>query len=43
MILSTQSEMKPKLTPRLAEFIGIMLGDDYLSYPKTPRIKISFN
>jgi len=28
---------------RLSEFVGIMLGDGYLSYPKNPRIKISFN
>jgi len=35
--------MKIKLTSELAEFVGIMLGDGYLSYPKNPRIKISFN
>ncbi|MBU1198974.1 MAG: hypothetical protein KKF46_00685 [Nanoarchaeota archaeon] len=35
--------LKSKLTPELAEFIGIMLGDGYLSYPRNPRIKISFN
>jgi len=28
---------------KLAEFVGIMLGDGYISYPKCPRIKISFN
>ena len=28
---------------KLAEFVGIMLGDGYISYPKQPRIKISFN
>ncbi|MFA5141712.1 MAG: LAGLIDADG family homing endonuclease [Candidatus Woesearchaeota archaeon] len=28
---------------RLAEFVGIMLGDGYISYPKTPRIKISLD
>jgi hypothetical protein len=28
---------------KLAEFVGIMLGDGYISYPKNQRIKISFN
>ena len=28
---------------KLAEFVGIMLGDGYLGYPKPWRMKISFN
>ncbi len=28
---------------KIAEFVGIMLGDGYISYPKTPRIKIALN
>lgn len=36
--------MKPdNITPKLAEFVGIMLGDGYISYPKQQRVKISFN
>lgn len=43
MVSQNSLNRKPKLTPELAEFIGIMLGDGYLSYPRNPRIKISFN
>lgn len=32
-----------KFNKELAEFVGIMLGDGYISYPKQPRIKITFN
>lgn len=32
-----------KNNAKLAEFVGIMLGDGYISYPKNPRIKIAFN
>ena len=32
-----------KNNEELAEFVGIMLGDGYISYPKNQRIKISFN
>lgn len=32
-----------KFNSKLAEFVGIMLGDGYISYPKCPRIKISFD
>lgn len=32
-----------KFDHNLAEFVGIMLGDGYLSFPKQPRIKIAFN
>ena len=32
-----------KFNEDLAEFVGIMLGDGYINYPKQPRIKISFN
>ncbi|MBT4111389.1 hypothetical protein HOE37_06015 [Candidatus Woesearchaeota archaeon] len=28
---------------KLAEFVGIMLGDGYIGFPNCPRIKISFN
>lgn len=28
---------------KMAEFVGIMLGDGYINYPKQPRIKIAFN
>ncbi|MFC2136335.1 hypothetical protein ACFLTH_17100, partial [Bacteroidota bacterium] len=35
--------MKPKLNPETAELVGIMLGDGHISFPKNPRIKISFN
>ncbi|MFA6460949.1 MAG: hypothetical protein WCV90_01675 [Candidatus Woesearchaeota archaeon] len=31
------------LDKKMAEFVGIMLGDGYISYPKCPRIKIAFN
>mgnify|MGYP006417822667 FL=1 len=34
---------KMKFDHKLAEFVGIMLGDGYISYPKLPRIKISLN
>ena len=32
-----------KFDKNLAEFVGIMLGDGYISYPKLPIIKISLN
>jgi intein/homing endonuclease len=32
-----------KYNQELAEFVGIMLGDGYINYPKQPRMKISFN
>jgi len=32
-----------KYNKELAEFVGIMLGDGYINYPKQPRIKITLN
>lgn len=32
-----------KFDKRMAEFVGIMLGDGYINFPKQPRIKIAFN
>ena len=32
-----------KYNKELAEFVGIMLGDGYINFPKQPRIKITFN
>lgn len=32
-----------KFDKKLAEFVGIMLGDGYINYPKHPRIKIALN
>ena len=35
--------IKMKYDKKLAEFVGLMLGDGYINYPKHPRIKIAFN
>lgn len=32
-----------KFDSKIAEFVGIMLGDGYINYPKQPRIKITLN
>ncbi len=32
-----------KFDQKLAEYVGIMLGDGNINYPKQPRIKIAFN
>jgi len=34
---------KNRNSNKIAELIGILLGDGYISYPKNPRVKISFN
>ena len=42
-MLSQKNDMKSKLIPKIAEFVGIMLGDGYINYSKNNRLKISFN
>ena len=43
MEIGNTEVIQMKFDKRMAEFVGIMLGDGYINYPKQPRIKIAFN